>query len=106
MSGPLVTWNHHDLNQWQKPSILQNNDRIWDKLAAMNIEQMVTELFDLFDVNQDGVISRGEFVSLAEALLHEKGLNFSSDIFKKFDVNHDNKISRDELINLVQELAL
>lgn len=72
----------------------------------MNTEQMVAELFDIFDVNKDGVISRGEFVSLAECLLHEKGVNFSSDIFKRFDANHDNVISRDELIELVIELAL
>lgn len=72
----------------------------------MNTEQMVAELFDIFDVNKDGVISRGEFVSLAECLLHEKGVNFSSDIFKRFDANHDNVISRDELIALVIELAL
>jgi Ca2+-binding EF-hand superfamily protein len=72
----------------------------------MNTEQMVAELFDIFDVNKDGVISRGEFVSLAESLLHEKGLNFSSDIFKQFDANHDNAISREELIDLVIELAL
>lgn len=72
----------------------------------MNIEEMVGELFDLFDVNNDGVISRGEFVALAEALLHEKGMNFSSSLFKQFDKNHDNVISRDELIDLVIELAL
>jgi Ca2+-binding EF-hand superfamily protein len=72
----------------------------------MNTEQMVAELFDVFDVNKDGVISRGEFISLAEALLHKQGLNFSSDIFKAFDANHDNVISRDELIELILELAL
>ena len=72
----------------------------------MNTEKMVAELFDVFDVNQDGVISRGEFISLAECLLHKKGLNFSSDIFKRFDANHDNVISRDEMIDLVLELAL
>ena len=72
----------------------------------MNTEQMVAELYDVFDVNLDGVISRGEFIALAEALLHEKGLSFSSDIFKQFDANHDNAISREELIDLVIELAL
>ena len=72
----------------------------------MNIEQMVTELFDIFDVNQDGVISRGEFVALAESLLQQKGLNFSSDLFKQFDANHDNSISREELIDMVTKLAL
>jgi Ca2+-binding EF-hand superfamily protein len=72
----------------------------------MNIEEMVAELFDVFDVNADGVISRGEFIALAEALLYKKGLNFSSDIFKEFDANHDNVISREEMIGLVIELAL
>ena len=67
---------------------------------------MVTELFDVFDVNRDGFISRGEFITLAKSLLHEQELEFSSDIFKQFDANHDNKISRDELIEMVLELAL
>ena len=78
----------------------------FDKLCNVDTKQMVAELFDVFDVNEDGVISRGEFVALAESLLHEEGLNFSSDIFKQFDANHDNVISRDELIELVLELAL
>ena len=72
----------------------------------MNTEQMVGELFDVFDVNNVGVISRGEFISLAKSLLNEQGLNFSSDIFKQFDANHDNVISKDELIELILELAL
>ncbi len=72
----------------------------------MNTEEMVAELFDVFDVNNDGVISRGEFIALAESLLYEKGLRFSSDIFKQFDTNHDNVISREEMIDLVIDLAL
>jgi Ca2+-binding EF-hand superfamily protein len=72
----------------------------------MNIEQMVAELFDVFDVNNDGVISRVEFIALAESLLYEKDLQFSSSIFDQFDANHDNKISKDEMIDLVIELAL
>ena len=72
----------------------------------MNTEQMVTELFNIFDKNEDGVISRGEFVELAECLLQDKGLNFSSSIFKRFDENHDNVISRDEMIKMVIELSL
>ena len=72
----------------------------------MDIEQMVTELFDVFDENKDGVISRREFIALAENLLHQKGVGFSSDIFVKFDTNHDNVISREELIDMIVELAL
>ena len=67
---------------------------------------MVAELFDIFDVNKDGVISKGEFIALAECLLHKQGLNFSSDIFKRFDADHDNAISRQEMVDLVLELAL
>ena len=62
----------------------------------MNIEQLVAELFDVFDENKDGVISRREFVALVESLLHQKEVGFSSDIFRKFDTNHDNVISREE----------
>ena len=72
----------------------------------MNIEELVDELFDEFDENKDGVISRREFIALAESLLHQKGLGFSSDLFKHFDANHDNVISREELIDMIIELAL
>jgi len=67
---------------------------------------MVAELFDVFDENNDGVISRREFIALAESLLNQKEIGFSSDIFKKFDANHDNVISREELIDMIVELAL
>lgn len=72
----------------------------------MNTEEMVGELFDIFDVNNDGVLSKGEFLALVKSLLHEEGMNFSSDLFKQFDKNHDNVISREELIDMVLELAL
>lgn len=72
----------------------------------MNIEQMVADLFEIFDENGDGVISRREFVALVESLLHQKQIGFSSDIFKKFDANHDNVISKEELIDMIIELAL
>jgi guanylate cyclase activator 1 len=74
--------------------------------CAMNIEQMVNELFDVYDENKDGVISRREFIALAQNLLNEKGMGFSSNIFNKFDANHDNMISREELIDMIVELAL
>ena len=72
----------------------------------MDIEQMVAELFDVFDENKDGVISRRECVALVESLLHQKEIGFSSDIFRKFDTNHDNVISKEELIDMIVELAL
>ena len=72
----------------------------------MNIEQMVSELFDVFDENKDGVISRREFVALVESLLNQTEMGFSSDIFKQFDTNHDNVISKEELVDMIIELAL
>lgn len=72
----------------------------------MNIEQMVAELFDVFDENGDGFISRREFVALVESLLHQTEIGFSSDIFRQFDANHDNVISREELTDMIVELAL
>ena len=38
----------------------------------MDIEKLVTELFEVFDVNNDGVISRGEFVALIESLMEKE----------------------------------
>lgn len=72
----------------------------------MNIEELVTELFEEFDENKDGVISRREFVALIESLLTDQEIEFSGNIFKKFDANHDNVISRDELVNMIVELAI
>ena len=72
----------------------------------MDVKQLVAELFDVFDVNNDGVISRGEFVALAKSLLYEEDFQFKSDIFDRFDADHDNVISKDELIAMVIELAL
>ena len=72
----------------------------------MNIEELVNELFEEFDENGDGVISRREFVALIESLLDKQEMGFSSNIFKRFDANHDNAISRDELIDMIVELAI
>ncbi len=72
----------------------------------MNIEELATELFEEFDENKDGYISRREFIALAESLLNQKGVGFTSDLFREFDKNHDNRISREELIDMIVDLAL
>jgi Ca2+-binding EF-hand superfamily protein len=72
----------------------------------MNIPELVDELFELFDTNNDGVISRSEFVDLIDCLLQEKGIKMCESIFKRFDVDHDNAISKEELTNMVIDLAL
>lgn len=68
--------------------------------------EMVDELFEIYDKNEDGVISRGEFVDLVECLLSEKGVHVSSEIFKQFDTNHDGVISKPELLVLIKDMLL
>jgi guanylate cyclase activator 1 len=72
----------------------------------MEINQWVDELFDVFDVDKDGVISRSEFVELIDCLLQEKGIRMCETIFHRFDTNHSNSISKEELREMVIELAL
>jgi len=72
----------------------------------MEINQWVDELFEVFDVDKDGVINRSEFVELIDCLLQDKGIRMCETIFNKFDSNHDNSISKDELKAMVIELAL
>lgn len=72
----------------------------------MNRRELAEALFEEFDKNRDGELSRGEFVDLVKYLLGEHGLHTSSKIFDQFDANHDNRISRDELIELLIDYAL
>jgi len=72
----------------------------------MNRRELVEALFEEFDENGDGEISRREFVELIKCLLGDHGVETSSKIFDQFDTDHDNAISRDELIELVIEYAI
>ena len=72
----------------------------------MEIPELVDELFEIFDTNKDGTISRREFVDLIDCLLQEKGIKMCESIFKKFDSDHDNSISKEELTNLIIDMAL
>jgi len=72
----------------------------------MDRRELVEALFEEFDTNRDGVLSRGEFVDLVKYMLGEHGVATSSKIFEQFDANHDNVISREELVALVNEYAL
>jgi guanylate cyclase activator 1 len=56
------------------------------------------ELFDFFDKNSDGYISKSELIELVDVLLNEKGLMKSSQIMNEFDFNNDKKIDFDEFL--------
>lgn len=56
------------------------------------------EMFDFFDRNSDGVISRAELIELVEVLLGEKGVGKSTKILKEFDLNHDGFIDFEEFL--------
>ncbi|QOL26859.1 EF-hand domain-containing protein [Thalassotalea sp. LPB0316] len=72
----------------------------------MELNQWVDELFEVFDEDKDGVISRSEFVELIDCLLQDKGIRMCESIFHQFDKNHSNSISKDELREMVIDLAL
>lgn len=72
----------------------------------MDLTNRAKELFKFFDVNGDGFISRGEFVTVVEILLGEKGLGASVPHFSNADKNSDNKISFDEFIELLKTIEI
>lgn len=56
------------------------------------------ELFEFFDKNHDGYISKSELIELVDVLLDEKGLMKSTQILNEFDFNNDKKIDFDEFL--------
>ncbi len=65
--------------------------------------EKLEELFEFFDKNSDGYISKMELIELVEVLLNEKGLGKSSKILQEFDFNQDNKIDFDEFRAFARE---
>jgi len=72
----------------------------------MNRRELVEALFEEFDSNRDGKISRREFKELIDCLLGRHGHETSSKIFDEFDSDHDNALSREDLIDLIIEYAI
>lgn len=54
------------------------------------------ELFEFFDKNSDGVISRSELIELVEVLLSERGIGKSTKVMKEFDLDQNGVIDFDE----------
>ena len=50
------------------------------------------ELFDFFDKNSDGVISRSELIELVDVLLDQHGIGKSSKVMREFDIDQNGVI--------------
>jgi Ca2+-binding EF-hand superfamily protein len=68
------------------------------------ITRVVYYIFNLFDINQDDVISMDEFVNMFK--VYSIDAKFSEHAFKQLDLNEDKVLSRDELVNAVKEYFL
>jgi Ca2+-binding EF-hand superfamily protein len=54
------------------------------------------KLFDFFDKNADGVISRSELIELVDVLLDQHGIGKSSKVMKEFDIDQNGVIDFEE----------
>lgn len=60
------------------------------------------EMFEFFDRNKDGVLSRGELIELTEVLLNQKGIGKSAKVLADFDRNSDGVIDFNEFVEFFQ----
>ncbi len=67
-----------------------------------NLVSKGKELFEFFDLNEDGYLSKGEFISVVEVLKGEAGIRASKDYFEALDLNKDNRISYDEFVKILE----
>ena len=61
---------------------------------------LLKELFDSYDKNCDGYLSRGEFVAFSHEVFRIYRRGGSNSAFKVSDLNHDNKVSFEEFIQI------
>ena len=61
----------------------------------------IKNLFDQFDTNCDGYLSKGEFVFFAREVLEIFDRGGSNKLFKISDLNVDEKISLEEFIEII-----
>lgn len=64
----------------------------------------VAAMFDLYDVDEDGVISEAEFAAFFDA--HGIARELAAKSFARMDQNGDGGITRDEFVQLTREFLL
>lgn len=60
-------------------------------------------LFELYDVNRDGYISKAEFIEFTRDVLQREGMGVSNSIFRKVDLNSDSRVSFEEFVSYVEQ---
>lgn len=82
-----------------------------DRLQLMTLGEMLgfaelpaEILFDLFDKDRNGVVSRKEFIEGLAVLLYGSRSTILRFLFRYYDVNGDEKLDHDELVKIFETL--
>lgn len=59
-------------------------------------------LFDSYDSNSDGFLSKGEFVAFSKEVLRISEQGGSNVVFKESDLNLDSRISFEEFVDMME----
>ena len=89
-----------DVNQFLKFSekmLTEESDEMYQKFVV----RVVSDVFDSFDLNEDGVISINEYVEMF--MCYNIPVKYSAKAFLKLDRNGDNQVSKEELLQAVDE---
>lgn len=65
--------------------------------------EILNKLFQSYDSNSDGYLSKGEFVAFSKEVLRISKQGGSNFVFKESDLNLDNRISFEEFVNLMEK---
>ncbi len=100
-----------DIGKKAGESIILNDWLTWfdrEIITAKNVELLKTYIlmtvkyvFDLYDQNDDGLLTIEEYADMFT--IYGIDIKFSAKSFTRLDRNHDEVISKDELLNAVKE---
>jgi Ca2+-binding EF-hand superfamily protein len=61
------------------------------------------KLFDSYDSNADGFLSKGEFVAFSKEILRIYEQGGSNVVFRESDLNMDSRISFEEFVRMMEK---
>ncbi|PIB37056.1 hypothetical protein BFP72_17425 [Reichenbachiella sp. 5M10] len=98
--SPYVEGDHATLDQWlEYMTALLDPDNL--ETYKKYVVSFTTNIFKLFDLNEDRVISQNEYIDLFIGLRIE--VRFAPKAFRSLDDNNDGKLSYDEVIKSVDQ---